>query len=93
MKYAPLLCLALAACDSGITADAQPIVSVLKQDGGCFALITDDTPVSPTLGVSGNCNYKGSPYLLAGLDLIEVVIDYGEDVDFAGTATAPTPNV
>jgi len=83
----------LSACESGITADAQPIVSVLKQDGDCFALMTDDTPISPTLGVSGTCNYKGSPRLLAGLDLIEVVIDYGEDVDFGGTATAPTPDV
>ncbi|HUS27241.1 MAG TPA: hypothetical protein VMZ53_01995 [Kofleriaceae bacterium] len=83
----------LAACGGGITADAQPVVSVLKQDGGCFALMTDDTPVSSTLGVSGTCNYKAAPRLLAGVDLIELVIDYGEDVDFAGTATAPTPKV
>ena len=84
---------ALAACESGITADAQPSVSVLKQDGGCFALMTPDTPVSTTLGVSGTCNYRAEPRLLAGLDLIEVVVDYGEDIDFAGAATAPTPDV
>lgn len=93
MKRYALLLLALAACESGITADAQPIVSVLKQDGGCFALVTPDTPVSQTLGVSGTCNYQGSARLLAGVDLIEVVVDYGEAIDFAGAATAPTPNI
>src|ERR1041385_4555616 len=88
----PLLA-GLAACESGLTADAQPSVSVLKQDGGCFALVTADTPVPQSLGVSGTCNYRAEPRLLAGVDLIEVVIDYGEDIDFAGTTTAPTPNV
>jgi hypothetical protein len=83
----------LGGCDSGITADAQPIVSVLKQDGGCFALMTPETPIPSALGVSGTCNYQAQPRLLAGVDLIEVVVDYGEDVDFAGATTAPTPNI
>jgi hypothetical protein len=94
MKAYALFCLvALAACESGITADAQPIVSVLKQDGGCFALMTPETPVPSALGVSGTCNYQAQPRLLAGVDLIEVVVDYGEDVDFADTTTAPSPQI
>ncbi len=87
-----LIALAIAGCDSGITTDAQPIVSVLKQDGGCFALMAGD-PIDPTLGVSGTCPYRADTRLLSGIDFIEVVIDYGPDVPFSGSTVAPTPNV
>lgn len=87
-----LTVLALAACDDGITSDAQPIVSVLKQDGDCFALIAGD-PIDPTLGVSGTCPYRGDTRLLAGIDLVEIVIDYGADVAFAGSTIAPRPQI
>ncbi|HSD86669.1 MAG TPA: hypothetical protein VLB44_04115 [Kofleriaceae bacterium] len=93
MKYLALTLMAVAACDSGLTTDAQPTVSVLKQDGDCFALMTAGSPVSNTLGVSGTCNYRAEPRLLAGVDLVEVIVDYGQDVEFSGTATAPTPDV
>lgn len=95
-KYLALLLAlpaALAGCESGITADAQPIVSVLKQDGDCFALMTPQTPIAQSLGVTGNCGYQAEPRLLSGVDLIELVIDYGEDIDFSASATAPTPDV
>ncbi len=82
----------LAGCDSGITSDAQPIVSVLKQDGGCFALMAGD-PIDPTLGVSGTCPYRADTRMLAGIDFIEVVVDYGPEVPFAGSTVAPAPSL
>jgi len=94
MKTTPILFLSLmlAACEDGITTDAQPIVSVLKQDGGCFALMAG-AQLEPTLGVAGTCPYRGTTQLTAGVDLIEVVVDYGPDVPFSGTTMAPPPNV
>lgn len=87
-----LTLLGFAACDSAITSDAQPIVSVLKQDGNCFALMAGDA-IDPTLGVSGTCPYRADTRMLAGIDFIEVVIDYGPDVAFSGSTVAPAPTV
>jgi hypothetical protein len=87
-----LTVLALAACDDGITTDAQPIVSVLKQDGGCFALMAGD-PIDPTLGIAGTCPYRADTRLLAGIDFIEVVVDYGPDVPFSRSTVAPRPHI
>jgi hypothetical protein len=83
---------ALAGCEDGITSDAQPIVSVLKQDGSCFARIAGE-PIDNTLGVSGTCPYRGDSRLLASIDQLEVVVDYGADVPFSGTTTAPRPEI
>ena len=88
----PLLLLALTACEDGITGDARPIVSVLKQDGGCFALMAGDS-IDPTLGISGTCSYRADTRMLAGIDLIEVVVDYGAEVPFGGSTVAPRPNI
>ena len=90
MRAALLL---LCACGGGLTSDAQPIISALVQDGDCFALITPDSPVAPSLGVSGTCSHRAEPRLLAGIDFVELVIDYGPDVTFAGTTRAPRPEV
>lgn len=87
-----LLLLAIAGCDSAITSDAQPIVSVLKQDGSCFALMAGDA-IDPTLGVSGTCPYRADTRMLAGIDFIEVVVDYGPEVPFSGSTIAPAPSV
>lgn len=92
MRALPFVILALAGCEAGITSDAQPRVSVLKQDGSCFALIAGD-PIDSTLGVSGTCPYRGNAGLFAGIDQLEIVIDYGEDVPFADTTVAPRPDV
>ncbi|HEX5063756.1 MAG TPA: hypothetical protein VFV99_30465 [Kofleriaceae bacterium] len=92
MKHVYPLVLLLAGCTSGLTTDPQPVVSVLKQDGDCFALMTVDSPISPILGISGTCNYTATPKLFAGADFIEVVVDYG-DVAFSGTTSAPRPDV
>jgi len=92
MKYS-LLLLACLGCGGGLTSDAQPLVSVLRQDGDCFALMTEDSPIAPSLGVSGTCEFRTEPRMLAGVDRIEVVIDYGPDVTFAGTTQAPRPDV
>jgi hypothetical protein len=92
MKHC-LVCLALFGCTGGLTSDPQPIVSVLKQDGECFALMTPQAPVATALGVSGTCGYLALPTLLAGVDFVEVVVDYGPDVTFAGTTIAPRPDV
>jgi hypothetical protein len=93
-KLALLLALhlAVAGCEDGITSDAQPIVSVLKQDGSCFARIAGD-PIDSTLGVAGTCPYRGDSRLLATIDQLEVVVDYGVDVPFSGTTTAPRPDI
>jgi hypothetical protein len=87
-----LLPFALAGCEDGITSDAQPIVSVLKQDGSCFARIAGE-PIDVTLGVSGTCPYRGDSRLIASIDMLEVVVDYGADVPFSGTTTAPRPDI
>jgi hypothetical protein len=87
-----LLAVTLAGCESGITSDAQPIVSVLVQDGSCFALMAGDA-IDPVLGVSGTCPYRADTRLLADIDLVEVVVDYGPDVPFSGTTVAPPPDI
>jgi hypothetical protein len=84
--------LGLAGCEEGITSDAQPIVSVLKQDGSCFARIAGE-PIDSTLGVAGTCPYRGDSRLIASIDMLEVVVDYGADVPFSGTTTAPRPEI
>jgi hypothetical protein len=86
-----LAALAAGACTSGITHDAQPFVSVLKRDGDCFALMAGD-PLDPTLRLP-NCGYKAERRLRAGIDSVQVVIDYGPDVPFSGTTVAPRPTV
>jgi hypothetical protein len=88
-----LVIAAICGCTGGLTSDPQPIVSVLKQDGDCFALMTPDSPIAPALGVSGTCGYLAHPTLYAGVDFVEVVVDYGPDVLFAGTTVAPRPDV
>lgn len=88
-----LLVLACVGCGGGISSEPQPIVSVLKQDGDCFALMTESSPVAPTLGIAGTCTYAVEPRLFAGVDVVEVVVDYGPDVPFDGTTVAPTPEV
>jgi hypothetical protein len=94
MKPSPLPILVLcAACEGGLSSDAQPIVSVLKLDGNCFALMTPDTPIAPVLGIAATCSYALEPRLFAGVDSVQVVVDYGPDVTFAGTTTAPPPSV
>jgi hypothetical protein len=87
------LIIACVGCTSGLTSDPQPLVSVLKQDGECFALMTKDAPIAPSLGVAGTCNFIADTELFAGVDFIEVVIDYGPDVTFAGTTRAPRPEL
>lgn len=91
MKTLPVI-LALAGCEAGITTDAQPIISVLKHDGNCFALMAGEQ-IEPSLGISGTCPYRGDTRLLAGIDLVEVVVDYGPDVPFAGSTVAPRPTI
>jgi len=91
MKYLPLL--ALAAC-SGLSSPPEPRVSVLvRSSSGCFALVTPDQPIAPDLGVVDTCAVGAQPVWLAGIDLVEVVVDYGPDVDFAANTHAPPPTI
>ncbi len=92
MKHVFLL-LALAACE-GLTSTPKPAVSVLRQSSsGCFALMTPDAPVATELHLPDVCADPELPKLYGGDDRVEVVIDYGPDVDFAGATAAPPPNV
>ena len=53
-----------------------------------------DTLNLPQTGFSMKANLQeAEPRMLAGIDLIEVVIDYGADVPFAGSTIAPRPNI
>ncbi|HEY1556628.1 MAG TPA: hypothetical protein VGF94_17455 [Kofleriaceae bacterium] len=84
---------ALAAC-TGLSSPPAPRVSVLVQsDSGCFALATPDVPVDPVLGLVGQCAQGVAPIWLAGIDIVEVVVDYGPDVDFAASTQPPPPTV
>jgi hypothetical protein len=93
MKRHLALLVVCAACEGGLTSDSQPLVSVLKQDGACFALMTPETPIATVLDIAATCSYQLEPRLFAGVDFVQVVIDYGPDVTFAGTTTAPRPFV
>ena len=88
-----LLPLILCGCE-GLTTAPEPAVSALvRTPDGCFALMTPSTPVAPTLGVANQCSYRASTQLVAGIDLVELVIDYGPDVEFAASTPAPPPTV
>lgn len=92
MKLLTPILLIVAGCE-GLSSPPQPLVSVLKEDGGCFALMTQQT-IDPILGVTGTCAApEVNPQLLAGIDRVEVVIDYGPDVDFDSGTDAPPPSV
>lgn len=86
-----LATLCLAACEA--PAPATPIVSVLVRADACFALLTPDIPPAPELGIAGVCADPGEPTLAASVDLVELVIDYGPDVDFARSTAVPPPVV
>jgi hypothetical protein len=87
-----LLATIAAGCDSGITSDAQPIVSVLKHDGVCYALIAG-AKVDPSLGVPDVCNYRSDVRVYAGIDKLEIIVDYGPDVPFSRSEASPRPDV
>ena len=91
---------ALCAGCEGLSSTPEPVVSVLKQiDGGagapgaCFALMTPDTPIDPELGIKTTCAMTTSPQFLAGDDLLEVVVDYGPEVEFDDSTQAPPPAI
>jgi hypothetical protein len=83
----------LAGCE-GLTSTPRPLVSVLRlTSDDCYALMTPDAPIAGELGVAGTCPTTAPPRLFGGDDQVEVVIDYGPDVDFAGAPPAPRPAV
>ncbi len=88
-----IIAMLAAGCD-GVTTAPQPIVSVLKHTADdCYALMTSDSPVSTTLGISGLCTYEVQPTLLTSVDAMEIVVDYGPDVPFSATTPAPPPTI
>ena len=91
MTRALLLVALLAACEA--PAPATPIISVLKRADACFALLTPDIAPAPVLGIPAVCADPGEPTLAANVDLVELVIDYGPDVDFARSTSVPPPSV
>ena len=90
-KLIALLVVMVAACEA--PAPVTPILSVLKRTDTCFALMTPDNPVPSELAVPNICDGDTFPTIYAGVDLVEIVIDYGPEVDFAATTVAPAPTV
>lgn len=92
-KY--LLIVALCAGCEGLSSTPEPTVSVLKQqvDANCFALMTPDSPIDPALGLDTTCPTGTPPQFFAGDDQLEIVVDYGDQVDFADGTQAPAPTV
>ena len=89
-RFLPVL---LCACQ-GLTSSPEPSVSVLvRSKDACFALMNVDTPVSRDLGRADLCGYDAGYQMLAGIDQIMVVIDYGPDVEFSDTTAAPAPTL
>ena len=90
MKKLALLVL-LAACEGGITSDAQPRVSVFAEAGDCFAPIGGDV-VDPLLQVAGQCPFRLPTQLFAGIDRVKVVeptnTAFGRDVVWCPPAWA-----
>jgi hypothetical protein len=84
--------LVLGGCEDGITTDAQPRVTVLVQSETCAAPIAGD-PIDSTLGVSGVCPYRGTTQLFAGVNQLQVIVDYGDDVEFDTDTEAPPPDI
>ncbi len=94
MNRTLLIVAVLAAGCDGVTTAPQPIVSVLKRTpDDCYALMTPSAPVSTTLGISGICSYSVVPTLLASVEAMEIVVDYGPDVPFSATTPAPPPTI
>ncbi len=94
MTRTVLIVAVLAAGCDGVTTAPEPIVSVLKHTADdCYALMTPSSPVSTTLGISGICTYGVEPTLLASVDAMEIVVDYGPEVPFSATAPAPSPTI
>jgi hypothetical protein len=83
--------LSLAACDG--TTQPGPTVTVLRVTStACLDLLTD-TPPSSVLGLADPCSTTPvTAPLLAGIDQVELVIDYGE-VAFTASTTIPPPTV
>jgi hypothetical protein len=80
----------------GCSGDAPvigPAISVMKETAAnCFTVLTPVRP-STDLGLDQTlCEAAGAPTLIAGVDQIRLLIDYG-NVHFDGTKNAPVPIV
>jgi hypothetical protein len=97
MRVALCAALAVLAACEGVSTSPQPIVSVLKRlPQGCFEVITMDTsPPDPALGIGDVCSSPADTpgVLLANDDFVELVVDYGPDVEFASSTVAPPPTI
>lgn len=87
---------ALGACESP---PATPLsrVSVLRYDPAlkCYANMTGtDAPVDPALKAPNMCPASApDTVILAGIDRLAVLVDYGPGIEFEPTATVPAPTV
>lgn len=82
----------LAACGGPQTSQSGPTVSVLRQTGAsCFELMASPAPAAG-LGPMVCPGTGKNTQLLAGIDLVELVIDYGA-IDFPEAASVPAPTV
>ncbi|HEY4238348.1 MAG TPA: hypothetical protein VGM88_00955 [Kofleriaceae bacterium] len=91
MKRAVLVL--LAACHSE-NPENLTAISVLKFDSGdgCFFRMTPEAPDPALQGVNECPNDSGvPPTLTAGVDHVEMVIDYGADVHFSDIASTSVP--
>ena len=74
----------------GTTAPDLAVSALKRTQSGCFAPITSVAP-SPALGLAAPCP-TNSATMTAGLDLVELVIDYGA-LDVPDSAVWPSPIV
>jgi hypothetical protein len=90
-----VIALALMACNT--TTLSGPKVSVFKQQATGYALMSTQCP-DAALGLDDDksfdpmCSTTADPTLYAGVDLVVLVIDYG-DVDFSPTMPPTSPTV
>ncbi len=89
MRLALVLALGATACDHERASGM--VVSVQKQTpAGCYATIDGTTP-APELGLDP-CT-TDAPGIVAGLDRLRFVIDYGQGVDVSAGTEVPEPDV
>lgn len=85
------IAIVLASCDA--TTRSGPTVTVMRVTSKTCLELLSDTPPDDALGLAEPCEASSTATpLLAGIDQLQLVIDYG-DVAFTASTEIPTPTV